>query len=232
MDRTGGAASLVRYPAQRHSRRWAGATYLGRPPDPATSEDLRRFPTEQQNIRLPIPTMNSIVSALRFFFTHIPDRPDSARKLVRTAHPRKIPDVPTMEDVGQLLHTTACLKPFAALSVAYGAGLRRSEVGSQGKRHRQHENLQKILAREGPMSECTSRAPLKMSIALPTVHGYDEEVPMGSHDFGISSGVTPLVHKRDTDEQCERFARLWLPATAHDDERHRGDARPSLSAWP
>jgi hypothetical protein len=31
-----------------------------------------------------MPTMNSMVSALWFFFTHLVDQPDLARKLVRT----------------------------------------------------------------------------------------------------------------------------------------------------
>ena len=65
------------------------ATFLGRQPDMATAEDLRRFQVWQQDDGVPVPTMNSIVSALRFFFTHTIDRPDLARKLVRLAHPRK-----------------------------------------------------------------------------------------------------------------------------------------------
>jgi hypothetical protein len=59
----------------RHVARFA--TYLGRPPDTATAEDLRLFQVEG----LGVPTMNSIVSALRFFFTHTIDRPDLSRKL-------------------------------------------------------------------------------------------------------------------------------------------------------
>ncbi|WP_244561620.1 phage integrase N-terminal SAM-like domain-containing protein [Mesorhizobium australicum] len=43
------------------------ATFVGRPPDTATSDDLRRFQIEQQEDGVPVPTMNSIVSALRFF---------------------------------------------------------------------------------------------------------------------------------------------------------------------
>ncbi|MBS1167854.1 MAG: integrase/recombinase [Proteobacteria bacterium] len=69
------------------------ATFLGRSPDTATADDLRRFQIEQQDDGVPVPTMNSIVSALRFFFTHTVDRPDLARKLVRLAHPRKLPVV-------------------------------------------------------------------------------------------------------------------------------------------
>lgn len=48
----------------------------------ATADDLRRFQIEQQEDGVPVPTMNSIVSALRFFFTHTLDCPDLARRLV------------------------------------------------------------------------------------------------------------------------------------------------------
>ena len=66
------------------------ATWLGRSPHTASAEDVRRFQIEQQEAGVPVPTMNSIVAAPRFFFTHALDRPDVARKLVRTAHARKI----------------------------------------------------------------------------------------------------------------------------------------------
>jgi integrase/recombinase XerD len=106
------------------------ATFLGRPPDTATAEDLRRFQVAQQEAGVPVPTINSIVSALRFFFTHTLDRPDLARKLVRVAHPRTLPVVLSREEVARLLDATTCLKHQAALSVAYGAGLRVSEVSA------------------------------------------------------------------------------------------------------
>lgn len=106
------------------------ATWLGRSPHTAVAEDLRRFQIEQQEAGVPIPTMNSVVGALRFFFTHTLDRPDLARKLVRTAHARKIPVVLTLDEVKRLLEATTCLKHQAALSVAYGAGLRVAEVSA------------------------------------------------------------------------------------------------------
>src|SRR5580704_12034377 len=56
------------------------ATFLRRSPDTATADDVRRFQIEQRDAGVPTPTMNSIVSALRFFFTHTIDRPDLARK--------------------------------------------------------------------------------------------------------------------------------------------------------
>ena len=106
------------------------ATFLGRSPDTATAEDVRRFQVEQRDAGMPTPTMNSIVSALRFFFTHTVDRPDLARKMVRVAHPRNLPVVLIREEVARLLDATTCLKHQAALSVAYGAGLRVAEVAA------------------------------------------------------------------------------------------------------
>ena len=106
------------------------ATFLGCPPDLATAEDLRRFQVEQQDAGVPVPTINSIVSALRFFFTHTIDRPDLARKLVRVAHPRTLTVVLSRDEVARLLDATTCLRHQAALSVAYGAGLRVAEVAA------------------------------------------------------------------------------------------------------
>jgi site-specific recombinase XerD len=106
------------------------ATFLGRSPDTATAEDVRRFQIEQRDLGVPTPTMNSIVSALRFFFTFTIDRPDLSRKLIRVAHPRNLPVVLSRDEVARLLNATTCLKHQAALSVAYGSGLRVAEVAA------------------------------------------------------------------------------------------------------
>ena len=106
------------------------ATFLRRSPDTATVDDLRRFQIAQQEVGLGVPTMNAIVSALRFFFVHTIERPDLARRLVRLNHPRPLPDVLSPDEVGRLLGATVCLKHLAALSVAYGAGLRVAEVAA------------------------------------------------------------------------------------------------------
>ena len=104
------------------------AAFLGRPPDTASGEDVRRFQIDQREAGVPAPTMNSIVAALRFFFAHTLDRPDLARKLYRVPHPRRLPIVLSPDEVARLLQATTCLKHQAALSVAYGAGLRVAEV--------------------------------------------------------------------------------------------------------
>jgi site-specific recombinase XerD len=106
------------------------STFLGRSPAMATAEDVRRFQIEQRDAGVPTPTMNSIVSALRFFFTQTIDRPELARKLVHAPHPRNLPVVLSRDEVARLLNATRCLKHQAALSVAYGAGLRVAEVAA------------------------------------------------------------------------------------------------------
>ena len=91
------------------------AAFLGRSPDTATANDLRRFQIEQQEDGVPVPTMNSAVSALRCLVIHTLDRPDLARRLVRLAHRRNLPVVLSRDEVARLLNATTSLKK-AALS--------------------------------------------------------------------------------------------------------------------
>jgi integrase len=74
------------------------------------------------------PTINSAVSALRFFFSVTIDRPDVTKPLTFVAEPRKIPVVLSPEEVARFLEAAPGPKYKAALSAAYGAGLRVSEV--------------------------------------------------------------------------------------------------------
>lgn len=106
------------------------AAFLGRSPGSATADEVRRFQVEQREAGMAAPAMNSRVAALRFFFTTTLDRPNLARKLIRVAYPRKLPTVLSPDEVARLLAATTCLKHRAALSVAYGAGLRVAEVAS------------------------------------------------------------------------------------------------------
>lgn len=69
------------------------AIWLGRPPDRATDEDLRRYQIEQSEMGFGAPAMNTAVSALRFFYIRTLDRPDLTRKLHRVKHPRGLPTV-------------------------------------------------------------------------------------------------------------------------------------------
>jgi integrase/recombinase XerD len=106
------------------------AAFLGRSPDTATAEDIRRFQVHQRESGVQPPTINCSISALRFFFTVTLDRPDLSRRLVLARYPRKLPAVLSVEEVGQLLEAAPGIKYKAILGTAYGAGLRVSEVAS------------------------------------------------------------------------------------------------------
>ena len=58
------------------------AVFLGRPPDTATPDDVRCFQIYQRDHGAQPPTLNSTVSALRFFFTTTLNRPDLSQRLV------------------------------------------------------------------------------------------------------------------------------------------------------
>ena len=104
--------------------------FLGRSPDTATAEDLRRYQLHQRQSGVRPPSMNTAVAALRFFFTTTLDRPEMARHLTFVREPRKIPVILSLEEVARLLEAAPGPKYKAALSAAYGAGLRVSEVVS------------------------------------------------------------------------------------------------------
>ena len=106
------------------------ATFLGRSPDTATSEDLRRFQLHMAQQQVGPSTINAAITALRFFFTVTLEKPDLVRPLRIVNEPRKAPVVLSQEEVARLLQAAPGLKYKAALSVAYGAGLRVSEVAN------------------------------------------------------------------------------------------------------
>ena len=74
------------------------------------------------------PSINGSVAALRFFFTVTLDRPEMARHLTFVREPRKIPVILSPEEVARLLAAAPGPKYKAALTAAYAAGLRVSEV--------------------------------------------------------------------------------------------------------
>jgi site-specific recombinase XerC len=120
----------------RHVR--AFAAFLGRPPDTATAEDVRRFQVHQREHGISESVIGATVSALRFLFGVTLGRPDLSRKPVLAPRARKLPDVLSVGEVARLLETAPGIKYRAALGVAYGACLRVSEVAHlQGPKHRQ-----------------------------------------------------------------------------------------------
>jgi integrase/recombinase XerD len=106
------------------------AAFLGRSPDTATADDLRRFQQHQVEEGARPPKLNSQASALRFLFTVTLGRPELSHHLARAHYLRKLPRILSPEEVLRLLESAPGpgLKYKAALSVAYGAGLRCGAV--------------------------------------------------------------------------------------------------------
>jgi site-specific recombinase XerD len=106
------------------------AVFLGRTPDTASLEDIRRFQLHLAQSGAQPPVLNHTVSALRFFFRVTLKRHDVIEYTTFIRAPRKLPVVLSPEEVARLLNAASGLKYKAALSVAYGAGLRAAEVVS------------------------------------------------------------------------------------------------------
>jgi len=104
--------------------------FFGRSPDQATSEDVRLYQLHLKMSGASVNTMAGAVSALKFFFNQTLGRHDIGNLIPTPREVRKLPVVLSEEEVERLLNCAPGLKAQAALSVAYGAGLRSLEVVS------------------------------------------------------------------------------------------------------
>ena len=102
--------------------------FLGRSPDTATAEDLRRYQLHLVETGTSSILLNGTITALRFFFGVTLDHAEVVAKMSSVREPRKLPVVLSREEVARLIEAAGTPKYQAALSVAYGAGLRASEV--------------------------------------------------------------------------------------------------------
>ena len=91
---------------------------------------MRRYQLHLTTSGVGVPTVNQTVSTLRFFFRITLKRHDILEHTHFIREPRKLPVVLSPEQVARLLDAAPGIKYKAALSVAYGAGLRASEVVS------------------------------------------------------------------------------------------------------
>ena len=101
---------------------------LGRSPDTASPEDQRRYQLHLVETGSSSIMLNHTITALRFFFAVTLDRPEALAKMSPVREPRTLPVVLSREEVVRLIEAAGKPKYQAALSVAYGAGLRASEV--------------------------------------------------------------------------------------------------------
>ena len=104
------------------------ARYLGRSPDTASVEDLRRYQLHLVDQGTSPASLNAAISGLKFFFDITMDRAELMAKMQPVHLPRKLPVVLSPGEVSRLIVATGNLKHQTALSLAYGTGLRASEV--------------------------------------------------------------------------------------------------------
>ena len=92
--------------------------FLGRSPDTASNEDVRRFQLHLTSDGISAGSMNNTVSGLRFFFRVTLDRSDIANHLPFVRQPQKLPIILSPEEVSRFLAAAPGLKYKAAFSVA------------------------------------------------------------------------------------------------------------------
>jgi integrase/recombinase XerD len=104
------------------------AAFLGRSPDTASYEDVRVYHLHLAQNGAAAGTLNQSAVTLRFFFGVTVGRGDIVNRIrfIRASH--RLPVVLSPEEVARFLDAAPGLKYKAALSVAYGAGLRVREV--------------------------------------------------------------------------------------------------------
>ena len=102
--------------------------FLGRSPDSATVEDLRNFQLHLVDTGTSPITLNATLTGLKFFFDTTLGRGELMARMQPVKLPRTVPVVLSMKEAATLIAAARNIKHQAALSVAYGAGLRASEV--------------------------------------------------------------------------------------------------------
>ena len=104
--------------------------FLGRSPDQASAEELRRYHLHLASSGVSVASQNATVTALRFFFAVTLRRSKVTDRMPFVREPRRLPVILSPQEVARLLEAAPGLEYRAALSVAYGAGLRANEVVS------------------------------------------------------------------------------------------------------
>ena len=103
------------------------AAFLKRSPETATPEDIRLFQLHLAETAS-ICTRNQSMVGVGFLLRITLQRPDLADGIYYLREPRRIPKVMSQPEIKRLLTMARGLKAQAALSLAYGCGLRAGEV--------------------------------------------------------------------------------------------------------
>src|SRR5277367_1274187 len=104
------------------------AAWLKRSPDTATPDEVRGFQLRLIESGTSICNRNRIMTGVRFLFRVTLRRHDLAAEVWHLKEPERLPPVLSPGEVKRVLTMATSLKARAMLSLAYGCGLRASEV--------------------------------------------------------------------------------------------------------
>lgn len=102
--------------------------FTGRAPDQLSPDDLRRFQLHLIAQGVSWSQFNQAACALRFFYTHVLDRPDFLPHVPFARLPKKLPVILSPDEVRRLLAAVVGDRDPLMLRLAYGCGLRLGEV--------------------------------------------------------------------------------------------------------
>jgi site-specific recombinase XerD len=104
------------------------AAWLGRTPEMATPDDVKDFQRHLIESGMSICTRNQTMTGVKFLFRVTLRRHDLVAEIFHLREPDRVPQVMSRKEVKRILAMTPSLKAKVMLSLAYGCGLRASEV--------------------------------------------------------------------------------------------------------
>jgi site-specific recombinase XerD len=104
------------------------ASFLQRSPDTASAEDLRRFQLHLVDRGVSPITLNATITGLKFFFDVTLRRGELVERMSYVHVPQTLPVVLSRDEAARLIAAATNPKYHTALSIAYGTGLRVSEI--------------------------------------------------------------------------------------------------------
>jgi integrase/recombinase XerD len=102
--------------------------HFGRSPDRLGLDDVHAFQVHLVSTGISWPSLNQIVCALRFFYGVTLRQDTMPERIPYAREPRTLPVVLSADEVVRFLEAVSSLKSRVALTTAYAAGLRVSEV--------------------------------------------------------------------------------------------------------
>ena len=104
--------------------------FCGKAADQLTERDVRRFLVDLIERGLSEPTVNQAHTSIRIFFERILKRPEELAGLPMMKKPEKLPQILSETEVELLIDSAGSPRDAMFLIVAYGCGLRCSEIAS------------------------------------------------------------------------------------------------------